>query len=88
VNGIFDIVNCDENMQSQDKFFQLLENGEAILFVGSGISKRFGYPSWEDLLYDLANLLKEEKDKSVVKHGNAGQTDPLKPKQTDPRLPI
>lgn len=55
----FDVVNCPENRESQQRFRELLESGTCVLFVGSGSSIRLGYPSWEQALKDLSELLED-----------------------------
>lgn len=62
----FDIVSCDENQESQDKLFKLIESGEGVLFVGSGSSVRLKYPSWEGVLRDLANNITEDAIKKII----------------------
>lgn len=61
MNEAFDIVSCDENNESRKKLFKLIENGEGVLFVGSGSSARLKYPSWEGVLRDLAKNITEDE---------------------------
>ncbi len=67
MNEVFDIVSCDENRESQKKLFKLIENGEGVLFVGSGSSRRLDYPSWEGVLLDLTENINEEDVKNTIK---------------------
>ncbi len=66
MNEVFDIVSCDENRESQEKLFKLIESGEGVLFVGSGSSVRLKYPSWEGVLRDLAEQITEEDLKMII----------------------
>ncbi len=66
MNREFDIVSCDENKESQEKLFRLIESGEGVLFVGSGSSVRLKYPSWEDVLRQLADNIPEEFIKKII----------------------
>ncbi|MBR9846865.1 MAG: hypothetical protein GYB35_12525 [Algicola sp.] len=66
MNEGFDIVSCDENQESQDKLFKLIESGEGVLFVGSGSSVRLKYPSWEEVLRDLANNIEADTIKNII----------------------
>ena len=62
----FDIVNYPENRESEQRLFQLIESGKAILFIGSGSSRRLGYPSWEGILNDLKDLSDNESVITLV----------------------
>ncbi|MFC0877447.1 SIR2 family protein [Saccharicrinis sp. FJH2] len=66
MNEVFDIVSCDENRESQEKLFKLIESGEGVLFVGSGSSVRLNYPSWEGVLRDLSNKITEDAVKNII----------------------
>lgn len=66
MNEVFDIVSCDENQESQEKLFKLIESGEGVLFVGSGSSVRLEYPSWEGVLRDLASNITEDAIKKII----------------------
>lgn len=66
MNEVFDIVSCDENRESQEKLFKLIESGEGVLFVGSGSSVRLKYPSWEGVLRDLASNITEDAIKKII----------------------
>lgn len=66
LNKIFDILCCDQNKESQSRLFNLLESGEGVLFVGSGISRRLGYPSWEEVLKDLLKQLPKLEDTYII----------------------
>lgn len=66
MNEVFDIVSCDENIESQRKLFKLIEDGEGVLFVGSGSSVRLKYPSWECVLRNLNEKITEEAVKKVI----------------------
>ena len=63
----FDIVNCPKNQAITKKLLALIESGNSVLFIGSGSSMRLKYPSWEDVLYDLNDLVKDRKIKELVK---------------------
>jgi hypothetical protein len=41
---------------------QLRNDGKLILFVGSGLSQRFGLPSWSDLIGTIAEELGYDPD--------------------------
>jgi hypothetical protein len=62
----FDIVNYPENRESEQRLFQLIESGKAVLFIGSGSSRRLGYPSWEGILNNLKDLFENESDITLV----------------------
>lgn len=66
MNKAFDIVSCDENKESQRKLFKLIEDGEGVLFVGSGSSVRLKYPSWEDILRNLTEKITEDAVKKII----------------------
>lgn len=67
MNELFDIVSCEENRESQNRLFKLIESGEGVLFVGSGSSVRLNYPSWEGVLNELANQINDDKVNSLIK---------------------
>lgn len=43
----------EENEQRKQAMFEIVKSGEAVLFVGAGISEGLGYPNWNKLLDDL-----------------------------------
>src|SRR5256885_1274841 len=46
-----------ENEQFVKEFGEHIENGKAALFIGAGLSRQAGYPSWKELLSDIATEL-------------------------------
>jgi len=67
LNEAFDIVSCDDNQLSKRKLLHLVEHGNGVLFIGSGISRRLNYPSWEGVIESLANRIPEEETKELVR---------------------
>ena len=42
--------------QIPDEIIDAIDNGKLLLFIGAGISKLYGYPLWNELARDLANV--------------------------------
>ena len=59
VKPIFNEAELEENQLRKNDLFQLVQSGQAILFVGAGSSVRLGYPGWNDLLEQLENLAEQ-----------------------------
>jgi hypothetical protein len=59
-------VNCFKNREVTQKLFELIESGNGILFIGLGSSLRLKYPSWEEVLRNLNQLVKGNKVKDLV----------------------
>ncbi len=53
---IFTPEERDENTKRKRDLIELVDSGEAILFVGAGSSVRMGYPDWFSLLQKLEDL--------------------------------
>jgi hypothetical protein len=62
----FNIVECRENREALLGLYQLVEDGNAILFVGSGCSRRLSYPSWEQTLSLLVELVDDTEIKKKI----------------------
>ena len=54
---LFTSSEWEANEQRKQVMFELVKSGEAVLFVGAGVSQRLGYPGWESLLCGINNLL-------------------------------
>jgi hypothetical protein len=52
------------NQKHRQEMFDLIESGEAIAFVGAGLSHPV-YPTWQEFLGTLANKAVELTDKSI-----------------------
>lgn len=48
------LFNPDENEQRKQAMFSLIKSKQSVLFAGSGLSCRLGYPDWKTLLGKLA----------------------------------
>ncbi len=59
MNYSSDIFDIDENEKIKNDLTELILSGEAVLFVGAGISKRLGFPDWKDLIIELQNFAKK-----------------------------
>ena len=53
---IFTLEERDENTRRKRDLIELVDSGEAILFVGAGSSVRVGYPDWWGLIKKLEDL--------------------------------
>ncbi len=74
---IFTPEERDENTRRKRDLIELVDSGEAILFVGAGSSVRVGYPDWSSLLQkleDLASKCGDDFKPNIVKCKNS---DPL-----------
>ena len=56
--------------QNFDLLIQFLkkEGGNCILWIGAGISRIAGYPSWKELVLKTFNFFKKHKDKLSPDH--------------------
>lgn len=73
---IFTPEERDENTRRKRDLIELVDSGEAILFVGAGSSVRVGYPDWWDLIKKLEDLAYEcgggfKPEKENYKNGDS-----------------
>lgn len=73
---IFTADELERNASLKEDLQSLISNGDAILFVGSGLSISIGYPSWDALLVRL-EALAQRVDTQFSPDKNLRESSPL-----------
>ena|SRR6266516_417477 len=69
-------MNSEKDAQDREAMFQLIESGEAIAFLGAGLSKPL-YPTWPEFLQKLAQKAVELTRKPISLGSGLSESDVL-----------
>lgn len=58
-------IDISENENNKKNLIESIKNREVVLFVGAGLSKQAGYPTWGELLTDMKKHVEEYYQKDI-----------------------
>lgn len=64
-------------MVENKKIIEAIQNDSLVIFVGSGLSKRFGLPDWKELVHEVINNIDKKEHIPLIQIMESGLMKPI-----------